>query len=148
MGNLLEFLLENGGSSIKYRIKREILHEDKAGSDMLKLQNEIMNSPKVRKVLAVQHDDGWIGSELHGVRGKGLDSCVTYLLRRGVERDSEPMRKVVQALLADKTGVEPYRTTFKGGDALDKGGRGGNRAVISGVLADLDEENNFPGAIT
>lgn len=85
---------------------------------------------------------------MHGSAGQGLDSSVAYLLSRGVERDSEPMRKVVQALLADKTGEEPYRTTFRGGDALDKGGRGGNRAVISGVLADLDEENNFPGAIT
>lgn len=29
MGNLLEFLLENGGCSIRYRIKREILKETK-----------------------------------------------------------------------------------------------------------------------
>jgi len=66
MDNLLEFLLEKGGCSIRYRIRREILHEDKTSNDMAALQDKIMNRPKVRKILAAQHDDGWIGKELHG----------------------------------------------------------------------------------
>lgn len=142
MDNILEFLLEKGGCSIRYRIKREILHEDKTSSEMAALQDEIMNRPKVRKILAAQHDDGWIGKELHGGPVQGLDSSVAYLLSRGVERDSVPMKKVVQALLADKKEEKPYRTTFPGGEAMDAGGRGGNKAVIAGVLADLGEENN------
>jgi len=124
MENILELLLENGGSSIRYRTKREILHEDKTSSDMVALQNDIMNSPKVRKILAAQHDDGWIGIELHGGAPQALDSSVACLLSRGIERDSEPMKKVVKALLADETQEKPYRTIFHGEDALDKGGRG------------------------
>lgn len=50
MGNLLEFLLENGGCSIRYRIKREILKEDKTSNEMVALHNEIMNRPRVRKI--------------------------------------------------------------------------------------------------
>ena len=142
MGDLLEFLLENGGSSIKYRVRREILHEDRASSHMVALQNEILSRPKVRKILAAQHDDGWIGNELHGVHVQGLDSSVSYLLSSGVERDSPPMKSVAQALLADETQDKPYRTTFRGGDALDRGGRGGNTAVRAGVLADLGEADN------
>ena len=142
MGNLLEFLLENGGCSIKYRIRRDILHEDKTSDNMKALQNEILCRPKIRKILAAQHDDGWIGEELHGGYVKGLDSSVWYLLISGVERDSAPMKKVVHALLAEKKNELPYKTTFPGGDAMDADGRGGNKAVRAGVLADLGEENN------
>ena len=106
MGDLLEFLLENGGSSIKYRVRREILHEDRASSHMVALQNEILSRPKVRKILAAQHDDGWIGNELHGVHVQGLDSSVSYLLSSGVERDSPPMKRVAQAC-SDETQDKP-----------------------------------------
>ena len=34
------------------------------------------------------------------------------------------------------------RTTFRGGNALNEGGRGGNEAVKAGVLAELGAENN------
>lgn len=134
--------MENGGCSIKYRIRREILHEDRTHSDMAALQDEIMNSPGICRILAAQHDDGWIGKELHGSYVKALDSSVAYLLMRGVERDSAPLKKVVQVLLADKIEDKPYSTTFPGGEAMDRGGRGGNKAVMAEILASLGEENN------
>lgn len=138
---MLNYLLENGGSSIRYRIKREIFNEDKISEELLVLQNAIMNKPKVRKIIEKQHFDGWIGNELHGGLAEGLDSSVSYLLHNGIERDSPIMKKVVQAILSNKTEV-PYRTTFKGGNELDLSGRGGNIAVKAGILADLGEENN------
>ena len=143
MMNFLEYLLENGGSSIRYRIRREILNEDKTSEEMKVLQNEILGKPKIRKILNTQHEDGWIGRELHGGVAQGLDSSISYLLNSGIEKDSSLMRNTAQALLMNKTQVQPYRTTFKGGDALDLGGRGGNRAIRAGVLADLGEENNL-----
>ncbi len=150
MGSLLNYLVENGGCSIKYRVKREILQEDRTSSEMVALQNEILSRPRVRKYLAAQHEDGWIGESLHGCGCKALDASVAYLLSRGVEKDAPPLRKVVDALKADiesdgNTGPKPdkpYRTWFHGGDALDEGGRGGNKAIKAGILASLGEENH------
>lgn len=49
---------------------------------------------------------------------------------------------VVSLLHKEKEDV-PYRTTFKGGEAMDTSGRGGNRAVRAGILAELGDENNW-----
>lgn len=138
---ILQYLLENGGCSIKYRIKREIMHEDKNSQEMVSLQNEILKRRKVQQLFAKQHEDGWIGNELHGGVGQGLDSSISFLLNSGVEKDCQALHKVVESLLTLKSD-KPYRTTFKGGDALDSGGRGGNNAIKAGILADLGEEIN------
>lgn len=140
--NLIDFLLENGGSSIKYRVKRDILNADIHSDEMRQLQIEILNKSRVRKLFDMQHEDGWIGNELHGARGKGIDSSVSYLISRGVEKEQPAMVKVVDSLL-NTEGDKPYRTTFRGGDALDEGGRGGNDAVKAGVLAELGAEDNL-----
>ena len=141
MGNILSFLLEYGGCSIQYRIKRKIMNVDPSSSELQNLQKQILNKPKVIKILEKRQVDGWIGNELHGGRGKGLDSSVSFLIDNGVERDSKIMRDVITALLSENKDVS-YRITFKGGEALDIGGRGGNRAVKAGILADLGEEDN------
>lgn len=138
---ILDYLLENGGCSIKYRVRREILQEDMTSMEMQSLQNAILNKHKVKKILAAQHEDGWIGNELHGGVGQGFDSSISYLLSNGVEKDYPPMVRAAQSLL-ETQGEKPYRTTFHGGDALDLGGRGGNAAVRAGILADLGEEYN------
>lgn len=138
---IVDFLLENGGSSVRYRVKRDILNEDIHSKEMSCLQAEILKKYQVRKLLDNQHEDGWIGKELHGGRDQGLDSSVSYLLSRGVEKHNPAMLKIVGALL-NIEGEKPYRTTFKGGEALDEGGRGGNEAVKAGVLAELGAEDN------
>ena len=141
MGNILSFLLEYGGCSIQYRIKREIMKTNLSSIELLELQKQILNKPKVIKILGKRQVDGWIGNELHGGRGKGLDSSVSFLIDNGVEQDSKIMRDAVTALLSENKDVL-YRTTFKGGEALDSGGRGGNNAVKAGILAELGEEDN------
>lgn len=141
MGSLLSYLLEHGGCSIQYRIKREIMNIDSSSNELKNLQEQILNKPKVKKVLDKRQPDGWIGNELHGSRGKALDASVSFLLDNGIEKDSKIMKDVIRAVLDEKEDV-PYRTTFKGGDALDIGGRGGNKAVKTGILAELGEENN------
>lgn len=138
---LIDYLLENGGSSIQYRVRKEMLKESPNNSEMLKLQGQIWNNNKVKKLMKRRHADGWIGDTLHGAPGDGLDSSITFLLGSGIEKDCQIMNDVASALLSDKEDVE-YRTTFKGGEALDEGGRGGNNAVKAGILAELGREDN------
>lgn len=145
MDNILSYLLEHGGCSIRYRVRREIMGEPPTSGELLSLQKQIMEKPKVRKIAASRQADGWIGSELHGAPGKGLDSSVSFLLNYGVETDAPLLKDVVNILLAGHhSQIEdlPYRTTFKGGEALDAGGRGGNNTIRAGILAELGEEKN------
>lgn len=141
MSALLSYLLEHGGCSIRYRIMKEVMNIEITNDEMLKLQGQIKNKNKVKKILERQQADGWIGNELHGNPGTGLDSSVSVLLDNGVNREDFIMQRVAASLLAEGTD-RPYRTSFKGGEALDLGGRGGNKAVKAGILADLGEENN------
>ena len=80
---ILDFLLENGGSSVKYRTRRDILNDDIHSDEMYSIQKEILCKYQVRKLLDNQHEDGWFGDELHGGRGKGIDSSISYLINRG-----------------------------------------------------------------
>lgn len=141
MNHILAFLLEHGDSGIQYRIRREILNEFPSNKELLQLQKKILEKPKVKKIVACRQSDGWIGNELHGGPGKGLDSSVSFLLNYGVERESALLKDVVKVLLEEKEAAS-YRTTFKGGEALDLGGRGGNKAVKAGILAELGEEDH------
>lgn len=66
LSKITEFLLENAGVSIKYRVKKEILNVPVESDEMKKLQVEILSLPRVKKAFAIQRDDGFIGSVIHG----------------------------------------------------------------------------------
>lgn len=51
MENFLSFLLEYGGCSIQYRIKREIMNIKPSSSELMNLQEQIFNKSKVKKFL-------------------------------------------------------------------------------------------------
>lgn len=80
----IEFILENAPPNILYRVKKEILKERVDSPEMLYLQNQILNLPKVKKAFACQSDNGFFGSVLHGVYFDGFDSTVELLKKNGV----------------------------------------------------------------
>ena len=47
--NTIAFLLENASPNILYRVKKEILKEEIDSPEMLLLQEQILNLPKVKK---------------------------------------------------------------------------------------------------
>ena len=73
---------------------------------ILKVSRQAFNN--YLKTKDAQHEDGWIGCELHGRRGQGIDSSISYLLSRGVEKDYPAMLKAVNALL-NIGGDKPYK---------------------------------------
>ena len=104
MGNnnyqrLIEFLLENAGVSIRYRVKRDILNVPVIDDEMQKLQVEILKLPRVKKAFAAQKEDGFIGNVIHGVYFDGFDSTVNLLKRYGVEITNPNLQKAKEALL-------------------------------------------------
>jgi len=126
------FLLENACVNIRYLINRDILKAPVDDPKMQKMQDEILQTPVVKKCLSAQHLDGWLGHELHG--GDGMDSLMSVLLRSGVEAKNIHVQKAVNALTAPEIAVR-HKNHFAAGDALDADGRGGNKSITAWILS-------------
>jgi hypothetical protein len=96
---LVDFLLENAGESIKYRLHCEILGTSINDPIMSQLQKRILKQRRVQKIFSHQHADGWIGDNIYGGIGAGLDASTFALRAYGVEANNEGSRRAKQALL-------------------------------------------------
>lgn len=137
----IDFLLENACVNIRYLINRDFLNISINEPSMQNMQDEILNQKNIQKIFTSQQKDGWFGHELHG--GDGMDSVITYLLMRGVETENEHLQRAKNALLYPEISSK-HKNYFRGGDALDAGGRGGNKAVMAGILTGMGEPENNP----
>ena len=140
--NLLDFLLENAPSNILYRVKKEILQERTASPEMLSLQSQILNLPKVKKAFACQRNNGFFGSVIHGVYFDGFDSTVELLKKNGVELTDPRMVKAREALTDWKDYEKDH--FYKAGNAMDEHGRGGFRAIWAEQLVELGANESLP----
>lgn len=139
--NTIAFLLENASPNILYRVKKEILKEEIDSPEMLLLQEQILNLPKVKKALACQRDSGFFGSVIHGVYFDGFDSTVELLKKNGVEPTNPHMIKAREAL----THWSDYEKDhfYKAGNAMDEHGRGGFRAIWAEQLVELGADESL-----
>ena len=140
--NLIDFLLENAPSNILYRVKKEILQERTDSPEMLYLQSQILNLPKVKKAFACQRENGFFGSVIHGVYFDGFDSTVDLLKRNGVELTDPRMLKAREALTDWKDYEKDH--FYKAGNAMDEHGRGGFRAIWAEQLVELGADESLP----
>lgn len=140
--NLIDFLLENAPSNILYRVKKEILQERTDSPEMISLQSQILNLPKVKKAFTCQRDNGFFGSVLHGVYFDGFDSTVELLKKNGVEVTDPHMVKAREAL-AHWADYEKDHF-YKAGNAMDEHGRGGFRAIWAEQLIELGADESLP----
>lgn len=140
--NLLDFLLENAPSNILYRVKKEILQERTDSPEMLSLQSQILNLPKVKKAFACQRNNGFFGSVIHGVYFDGFDSTVELLKKNGVELTDPRMVKAREALTDWKDYEKDH--FYKAGNAMDEHGRGGFRAIWAEQLVELGANESLP----
>ena len=129
---LIEFLLENAGVSIKYRVKKEILNVSVESDEMQALQAEILDLPRVRKAFAAQKEDGFIGNVIHGAYFDGFDSTVNLLKRYGVEISNPAMQRARECLLNWKDYEKDH--FYQAGNAMDGHRRGGFRAILADNL--------------
>ena len=64
MKNTCDFLLENAGPSIVYRVKKEVLNQ-LTPSEADDLQQRILKEKKVRQIIENAQPDGWLGTCFH-----------------------------------------------------------------------------------
>ena len=136
------FLLDNAPSNILYRVKKEILKERTDSPEMLSLQSQILNLPKVKKAFACQREDGFFGSVIHGVYFDGFDSTVELLKKNGVELTDPRMLKAREVLTDWKDFEKDH--FYKAGNAMDEHGRGGFRAIWAEQLVELGANESLP----
>lgn len=137
----IDFLLSNACASIRYLVQRDILNVSVDEPHMKKLQAEILQQPNIQKHLSAQHSDGWFGHELHGI--DGMDCHIGGLLNAGVEPDNPNIQKAVLALTSPEISSQ-HKNWFRGGEALDADGRGGNRAIVADILSWVKAPENIP----
>lgn len=137
----IDYLLENACASIRYLVYRDILNTPIDEPFMKELQTEVLQQSNTQKHIEAQHTDGWFGHELHGV--DGMDCHIGELLNMGVEPDNPHIQNGITALTTPQI-ASCHKNWFRGGEALDAEGRGGNRAIIAGILSSVKAPEDMP----
>ena len=93
MKHMIDFLYNNAGSTIIYRIKKEILN-DITNQEACELQRKILQEKDIQYILNNRQKDGWLGTCFHSrMRGaKNLDVCeaaLKFLQEKGVSLEHE-----------------------------------------------------------
>ncbi len=141
LNDSIDFLLENACAFIRYLVHRDMLGTPVDDPEMITLQEEIVKQSNIQKILSAQHEDGWFGNELHG--NNGMDSLLGGLLNFGVEKEHPAVQRAIHALVTPEIASQ-HKNWFRGGDALDAGGRGGNRAITAQILSWVHYSEDAP----
>lgn len=106
--DVLDLLINEGCSSIAYRVRKEILQEDISEQEYADYQKQICEQPKVQKILSWQNADGYFGTRLHTAPSRSKvwthEGCVRYLLEMGLE--NEHVKKSLDVMLQSGWGKE------------------------------------------
>lgn len=137
----IDFLLKNACVSIRYLVHRDMLKTPADEPFMKEMRAEILQQSNVQRHLSAQNPDGWLGHELHGI--DGMDCHIGGLLNAGVEPDSPYIQKAITALTTPEIASQ-HKNWFRGGEALDADGRGGNRAVTADILSWVKYPEDYP----
>jgi hypothetical protein len=92
----VQFLLDHACPSIVYRTRKEILGESSNTPSMQELQKQVQNDPEVKRILALQKEDGWLGGHFHGADGP--EGGIRYLYEKGVESDHPVIQRAIEAI--------------------------------------------------
>ena len=138
----VDFLLKYAPPNILYRVKRDILKFPIDTPEMISLQEQIRNLPKVKKAFSCQRENGFLGTVLHGGYFDGFDSTVELLKRNGIELTDPHMVKARDSLVVWKDYEKDH--FYKAGNAMDEHGRGGFRAIWAEQLVELGADETQP----
>jgi hypothetical protein len=125
-------LLEHACPSIRYRMRLEVLDQDRLDGEMLALQSQILEDPAVKEVFSWQAPDGWLAWNFHGYNS--MESGIRLLCEKGLDPSHPVLFKALQAL---KSSSEDHlsRGLGKPGKILDQLGLGGAQMIRAAVLA-------------
>lgn len=134
----VEFLLDNGCPSIVYRTRKEILGEPSNTSSMIDLQEQILNTPEVKRIISLQKEDGWLGGAFHGTDEP--ESGIRFLSEMGVESENLAITRALEAI--EQRGKDfDDGGLVRVGKLLDQYHIGGSQMIKACVFAYARHEN-------
>lgn len=126
------FLNEKGCPSIVYRTKKEILEQKFSEEEYEYYQNQIMQDEKVRYILSLQKEDGWLGQTFHG--DDEPESGIQYLCEKGMNIQNKVIVEAVNAIEARGEEFDKG-CLYRVGKLLDKQNLGGSKMIKACVYA-------------
>ncbi|MGN1409263.1 MAG: hypothetical protein ACI4XJ_03710 [Eubacteriales bacterium] len=128
--NMVNFLLENAGPSIRYRVKTEICVEITEAEEN-ELQEQIMSEPISVLVAGCQKENGWLGNGFHGPNKnagpyENQEVGVKFLAEKGVKKDNPVLRRAMEAFVTVPLSDMCYRTRGKVFDEFKYAANGQN----------------------
>ena len=85
----IDFLLNNACTSNKFFVHRDFLHTPLTETFVHKLHDEILEQENIKKSLACQHPDGWLGDKLHG----GKYDLASKIRKCGIDGENRTNKK-------------------------------------------------------
>ena len=128
---VIEELLESACSSIRYRIRSEILGQSAQATEMIGLQELLLQDPDIQEVLSWQQPDGWLAWDFRG--SKSIETDIRILSEKGLSRHYLPLARALQALEDYPDRLD--RGIGKPGRLLDELGFGGSQLIRATVCA-------------
>ncbi|WP_202710980.1 hypothetical protein [Sporosalibacterium faouarense] len=135
MKKIINYLIEEGCPSIKYRIKKEIFNEIDSN-----LYKQILNDQKIKEIVDRQNKIGWIDEDFHSE--SGVETAARVFFEKGIDISYSPYKKMLNEL-------ERRDETFdngslsKVGKILDEEGFGGSKLMraVAFTYAGLDNKS-------
>jgi hypothetical protein len=131
MNQDIEFLLENGNPSIKYRISTEVLGESPDSPKMQELYLQILEDPQVKHCFELAQPDGSLGHLFHTTGEsdpfEGAEINIRFLCEMGVKSDHPILKAGLDALLLP----EGTKELTNKNEATEEGGE----LIVASLLA-------------
>ena len=134
----IDGLLHSACAAIRFRSATEILGLDRNRAELREAQAQILKADPVRRLLAQQRPDGWLGPRFHGYDSH--EGGVRILAEMGVPADHPPFSAALQVVEQQAARIEAELGRV--GRALDDGGFGGSRMMRAAALAHAGLEGN------
>ena len=125
--------------AIQYRVRKELLRGSPFSPEMIKLQDQILRTDIVKKVINSQGPDGWLGWSFHGY--DSMESGIRLLCENGVEANQPVLTRALDALEKHTDRLE--RGLGRVGRILDDLGFGGAETIRAYLFAHAGNEEIY-----
>jgi len=131
MQKYIEFLLNEGCPSIRYRVKKEITSGLVRG-EIEELKAQIFEDDLVKEFSSIQQPNGWMNQDFHSE--KGIETAVRVLCEKGLDVGDSVISKMLKHLEKREYTFD-QGCLFRVGKILDQLSLGGSQLIRAVIFA-------------
>lgn len=110
---IIDFFLGNANPSIRYRVRSEVLNEDVPQKEKEQLQEQILDEPVIRLIIACQKENGFHGPNKNAGPFENQKVGTKYLGEKLVFKDTPVLKRAMEAFVTTELNDLCYRTKRK-----------------------------------